>query len=435
MRPWRTRDDASAASAAPQDLGSSVLVARGGRATARRLVRTAALSVLLLATAALARDGQDAPKSQTGLEAVLVVPAQRRAIDRALAWLAHHQQPGGMWGTESGTRVADTALATLALMGGGSTVSSGVPLDTGGTGPEKLRGPYAANVRDGIQYLARLAWADDRSRPAGYIRDDRGSRMHGHGFATLALAEAVGNLGPVDMTKVRQRIREGRFSELAFPDRVRYALERAVRLIESAQDPDTGGWYYEPTPDGHEGSMTVTQIAALRAAMDAGVSVRSDVAQHAYDYIRKSQNKVNPQHYGGFAYQTTRMDRVSYGLTAAALSTFFGLGKYGDDKGDREVIRLGLEYLDRNLAEVLEPRSQWWYYNLFYGAQALYLSADDRRIREQWPKIRAALLSQQRPDGSFPVTTNTEGGEEYSTAIAALTLLVPMETLPIFQRR
>jgi hypothetical protein len=408
-----------------------------GHLPLRLRLRAAAALVGLLATGALARDGQDPPRSPTGLEAVLVVPAQRRAIDRALGWLAQHQQPGGMWGAESGSRVADTALATLALMAGGSTVGSGAPLEGGGIGPETLRGPYAKHVRDALRYLARLAWADSPNRPAGYIQDDRVSRMHGHGFATLALAEACGNLGAVDVDRLRAYVKAGNDpSALRVADQVRWGLERAVELTERAQDPDTGGWFYEPTPDGHEGSMTVTQIVALRAAQDAGVRVNGHVTRLAYEYVRKSQNKANPTHYGGFAYQTTRMDRVSYGLTAAALSTLFGLGRYGDDKGDREAIRLGLDYMDRNLAEYLEPRTQWYYYNLFYGAQALYLSADERRIREQWPKIRAALLSQQRQDGSFQkVGPETEGGEEYSTAIAALTLLVPMETLPIFQRR
>jgi hypothetical protein len=140
---------------------------------------------------------------------------------------------------------------------------------------------------------------------------------------------------------------------------------------------------------------------------------------------------------GGFAYQVDMRERVSYGLTAAALTTFFGLGRYGQDRGDREVIRLGLEYMDRNLDEQLTNERQFFYYNLFYGAQTLYLSGDETRIAQQWPKIRAAVLEQQRRDGSFDDCgpQNDAGGVIYSTAIAALTLQVPMESLPIFQRR
>ena len=89
------------------------------------------------------------------------------------------------------------------------------------------------------------------------------------------------------------------------------------------------------------------------------------------------------------------------------------------------------------LDRVTDPTAQWFYYNLFYGAQALYLSGDERRIERDWPRIREAVLRRQRTDGSFAKSgpENDPGGVEYSTAIACLTLLVPMETLPIFQRR
>ncbi|MCE9637158.1 MAG: hypothetical protein K8T90_15745 [Planctomycetes bacterium] len=364
---------------------------------------------------------------------------QRRGVDRALAWIASNQQSGGMWGKkDGGTRVADTALSVLALMAGGSAVGPGVPLEGGGLGPETLRGPYAKEVQAGIKYLAALAWTSERDKARGYITDDSNSKMHGHGFATLALAEACGSLGPTDVKRIRSYVAAGGDpTSLRLADQVRWALELAVDCTVRAQDVETGGWSYGPYEGGHEGSMTVTQIIALRAASEVGVRVNAATMRHAYEYVRKSQNLATPAYHGGFAYQMNMRERVSYGLTAAALTTFFGLGRYGDDKGDKDVIRFGMEYLDRNLDEVLEPDAQWFYYNLFYGSQALYMSADERRIREQWPRIRAAVLAQQQKDGHFAKVgpANDTGGEEYSTAIACLTLQVPMETLPIFQRR
>jgi hypothetical protein len=395
-------------------------------------------AALLVPGSALGRDGRDGAESATDYEGVLVSLDQRRAVERALRWIADHQQPGGIWGAQNGTRVADTALSVLALMAGGNTVASGAPLDGGGVGPETLRGPYAKQVREGLRYLARLAWAEGTGRARGYIQDDTNSRMHGHGFATLALAEASGNLGPADVRKIRAYVAAGGDpSSMRLADQVRWALERAVECTERAQDAETGGWGYVPTESGHEGSMTVTQIEALRAAQNAGVRVNGAVLRRAYDYVRKSQNRVNPDLRGGFAYMMTMPERVSYGLTAAALTTFFGLGRYGDDKGDREIIRLGMEYMDRRLERALDPDAQWFYYNLFYGAQALYLSGDERRIRDQWPRIRLAVLRQQQVNGAFTVCgpSRDVGDVEYSTAIACLTLQVPMETLPIFQRR
>lgn len=389
--------------------------------------------VALLPASAQGGGGDDASGS---FEQVLVEPAQRRAVDRALAWLAANQRPGGMWGEESGTCVADTALAVLALMAGGNTVCAGKPLETGLPGKETLRGPYADQVRKGLRYLARRGLTEKAGKATGYIEGDKHSRMHGHGFATLALAEASGNLAPSDIETIR-RIARSDVSSLSLGDEVRWALELAVRCTETSQDRDTGGWWYTPGESGHEGSMTVTQITALRAASNAGVRVNGDVIRKAYDYVRSSQNLVMREQYGGFAYMKSRLERVSYGLTAAALTTFFGLGRYGGEASDRKVIDLGLTYMDGHLQRYLEPETQWFYYNLFYGAQALYLSGDQRRIADQWPRIRKAVMDQQLEDGSFRDTEahKDTGGVEYSTAIACLTLQVPMETLPIFQRR
>lgn len=402
-----------------------------------RVVLVLAAAVALTPGPALARGGRGVT-IRTELEDILVTRNQRRAIDRGLAWIAAKQQPGGTWGEQKGTRVADTALSVLALMAGGSTVAPGTPLESGGIGPETLRGPYARHVRLGLEYLARQAWAPAEGKVRGYIQDDDNSKMHGHGFATLALAEACGNLGPSDVRRIREDIARGTDpARLRLADQVRWALELAITCTERAQDRETGGWSYYPTESDHEGSMTVTQIEALRSAMNSGVRVNGAVMRSAYEYIRASQNRTNPRLTGGFAYRKSMHERVSYGLTAAALTTLFGLGRYGEDRGDRDAIRLGMEFMDRELPSVLDDGAQWFYYNLFYGAQALYLSGDEVRMRRQWPLIRDAVMAGQRTDGSFRKAGPSAdvGEEEYSTAIAVLTLQVPMETLPIFQRR
>jgi hypothetical protein len=215
-------------------------------------------------------------------------------------------------------------------------------------------------------------------------------------------------------------------------EQVRLGLHYAVRCIEGSQDRDTGGWGYDPVESGHEGSMTVTQIAALRAAADAGIPVNAAVMRKAYEYVRESQNTKHPEVFGGFADQKTDPRRVSYQLTAAALTTLFGLGRYGEDAGDQKIIENGLRYLDRNLDSGLKPQT-WFYYGMFYGAQAVYLAADDKRLRTHWPKIRREILRKRMADGGF--SRVDDRSLEYCTAMGVLTLQVPLETLPIFQRR
>jgi hypothetical protein len=399
--------------------------------------------VFLLARAAAARDERTGRRYASSSD-YLVSSDQRTAIERGTAWIATsgRQASSGSWGDESETRVADTALSVLALMAAGNTVVAGKTIRTGSEnsraiGPPQGRGRYGAQVYRGINYLAREAWQDQRGRVPGYIRDDDKSRMHGHGFATLALAQAVGNLGARGITAIRKSLASGKdAAQLSFGDQVRWGLERAVKLIERAQDRDTGGWYYEPTTPGHEGSMTVTQIAALRAAQSAGVLVSGHVLKRAYEYVRSSQNRAGGERHGGFAYQKNNKMRVSYALTAAALTTLFDLGRYGRKKEDAETIELGLKFMDRTFLDTLsESRQQWFYYAMFYGAQALYLSQDQRRLRRDWPRIRQKVLSLQRADGSFRKFGADARSDEYCTAMACLILQVTTETLPILQRR
>jgi len=409
-----------------------------GPAARGTLLAVAALALLPVHDAA-ARGGRTSVEST---ESHLVNLEQRRAIERAQTWIANAQQPGGHWGEEDGTKVADTALSTLALMAGGNTVGAGRVIRSSSAesrveGPPQLRGPHARAVLDGIRYLARKAWEDVPGRVPGYIQDDTTSKMHGHGFATLALAQASGNLGGSDVTDIRNWLKGGAgrdASQLSLADQVRWALARAVRVIERAQDPDSGGWLYDPIPNGHEGSMTVTQIHALRAARDVGIAVSDVTLRKAYDYVRDSQNLHNRELYGGFAYQKTNKQRVSYQLTAAALSTFFGLGRYGDEKGDAKIIKDGMAFLDRKFEKTLHE-GQWFYYGVFYGAQAIYQEHDQRRLREQWPRLRARVIRQAQTDGSFDPVGGDGRSREYCTAMGCLTLQVPLETLPIFQRR
>jgi hypothetical protein len=405
-----------------------------------RAARPAAAILVALCVAGDARARDDGSPSAATADS-LVTREQARGVKEALRWIAAHQDEGsGAWGTVQDTRIADTALSLLALMAGGNTVGPGVPDQRSGlvSGPT-LRGPYALNVKKGLDFLARRAWSDRETAPAGYIDGDEISKMHGHGFATLALATACGNLGARRIEDIRAQVAKG-FSpaNLPYADQIRWGLERAVRLIEGTQDAETGGWSYAPVPEGHEGSMTVTQITALRAAMASGVAVNGTCMKRAYDYVRNSQNTKHQEYVGGFAYQLHTKERVSYALTAAALTTFFGLGRYGDQTaGDREVIELGLKFMDRKFDdEAFSKREQWYYYRLFYAVQALYLSGDETRRQKYWPRIRDELLeANQLADGSFTTRVDESRSAEYCTAMGCLTLEVPMETIPIFQRR
>ena len=338
------------------------------------------------------------------------LPQQRLgAVRRGLAWLAHEdrQNADGSWGESTNGNIATTSLVLLSLMANGNTES---------------RGRYSEQVLRGVNFILRhvttLKTATEVN-PVGYIhlKSDKLSRMHGHGYAALALAMVYG-------TEKRAERRA------TIQDRLRLA----VRCIERAQD-ESGGWYYSPFKSGHEGSVTVCQVQALRAARDAGIKVSREVVDKALTYLRRSQDQKT----GGFCYSLSDRKTQTYALTGAALSTLFGLGEYGE----KDMILRGLDYMmEPSRFETNFSKSRrWFFYANFYAAQAMYQAAGatwgKKYWREWWPRMRDHLVRSQRPRGDDMGLWKGSGGdlrETYATAFATLILQVPLETLPIFQR-
>ena len=87
--------------------------------------------------------------------------------------------------------------------------------------------------------------------------------MYGHGFGLHVPG---------------RRLRRGAGRQEA-PPGSRTSSTRAVKYTINAQS-SRGGWYYTSKADGHdhdEGSVTITQVQALRAARNAGIPVPKEV--------------------------------------------------------------------------------------------------------------------------------------------------------------
>jgi len=341
---------------------------------------------------------------------------RRRAIRRGCDFLcgkpgsvpespAYHgtQRGDGAFG-DNKAAVALTALAVLALMSDGSTDG---------------RGRHGVAVKHGINFL--LGRIEENRGPntrwhEGYFwyAQDISSRMHGQGFATLALATALG-------TSEGKRARH-----------LRAALKKAVACIEYAQN-DTGGFGYQPVPSAsHEGSVTVAVAQGLRAARDAGILVSDETIRKGLNYLRKSQKRD-----GSFQYSLNQ-NQSSYALTAAALSSFFLYGHYKD--GPDRSIQRGLAYLRERLSKRVDV--PWFYYGHFYGAWTCWQwdgHTWDTRGDHLWAwwqeRVYPELFDRQLSNGSFQANnTRYDYGPVLSTAFAVLTLAIPDEVLPIFQR-
>jgi hypothetical protein len=353
-----------------------------------------------LARAARAPIGARQDPSPEALPSGEMGPRTTAALERGLAWLAARQaeQRDGSFPKAGGRRyvpVPIAALSALAFMAGGST-------------PE--RGPHGRELALAIDYLLQRVDLRAGSATRGYIASegDDLSQMHGHGFATLALAEAYA---------MSPRTTRGR--------RTAEALEAAVALIQKSQGLE-GGWYYEPRAMlDHENSVTVCLVQALRGARNAGVQVDARVIERAVEYVGRCQDEK-----GAFRYRLD-LDKTSVALTAAGIATLNSAGRYGGGELNKALEVLWRQLALRETDERAHELSAYPFYERLYLAQALW-QASDRRLFELWAaKERERVLAAQLPDGSW---SDENFGASYATAMNCLFLALPLGLLPIFQR-
>ena len=329
---------------------------------------------------ALAQDKEVLPKH--------VTPETLRSVLKGLDYLGTSQAEDGSWAIGQGGEaypVAMTGLAGTALLAHGNSPT---------------RGKHSRNVQGAVEYLVRCA------TPTGLItgpNQDSGQPMHGHGFALMFLASVYGMI-----TKESLRVQ------------VRNTIRKAVTLTSQGQSRD-GGWTYVPGA-GDEGSVTVTQVQALRAAHNAGFLVPKSVIEEAGKYLEKCRT---PE--GGIMYSLGSGGTPMPAISAAAVATLYNAGQY-----DSPIATDCLKYV----WDIFRAQEGWNkgtghdFYAHLYASQGFYM-AGDKYWDEYFPKTRDALIAMQQPDGSW----NGDGiGLVYGTAIAVIILQLPFKYLPVFQR-
>ena len=298
---------------------------------------------------------------------LLLCPATFAAsneVARGLAWLASQQHADGSWSTTT----ALNALPILVFLSDGNLPA------TAGDGTV---------INRGVRYLLTQQTADGAFTNGGAL-------MYGHGVTTLVLAEILGMVQRE--TGVRPR------------------LTKAVELILKAQsipkgDLHAGGWRHFPNSKDSDLAVTVWQVVALRAALDAGLHVPRDAFERAARYVQRCEH---PR--GGFAYQPGAFPNA--GRTAAAILALRMCGKF------KTLPTHGLP------TPPVAWEDEYFYHAAFFCAQAA-------------PESAAPLLTQrQNLDGSWPVPPHSadeaEAGPLFTTSMAILALTAKDHYLPVF---
>jgi len=308
-----------------------------------------------------------------------------------------------------------TALAGMALLMEGSTVKEG---------------KYAENIKKAVEFL--MAKVQDGARD-GLIGDptlpnESARYMYGHGFALMFLASVYGD---EQDTKRREKLKD--------------LLTRAVKYTINAQS-SRGGWYYtakgDNNPDRDEGSVTITQVQALRAARNAGIPVPKAVITKTYDYLKACTSPRGAIYYS----YDSKQERAA--ITAAGVACLFNAGEYKDELGKK-----WLKFCKDNIPPNLGggnggPRIGHDEYTHYYFAQCLYVIGDKgweklfgptpEADRLTWTKYRDTvgdqLVTMQNQDGSWSAGGGFSVGPVYSTSMYLCILQLDKGVLPIYQK-
>ena len=320
-----------------------------------------------------------------------------QAIKKGLAFLAKMQQKHGSWAGGAGYggsyEAAMTGLAGVALLSSGSSAT---------------RGPYAKNIYKGITWTLK-----QQNRATGLIcsRAEESRSMYGHGFSTLFLAESLGMAG-----------------HKGLESRIKRALQGAIKLTEQSQS-KLGGWIYTPSGASDEGSVTVTQVQALRACQMAGVQVNKAIMEKAFGYLQKAKCAD-----GGIAYSARSGGRGGSRppITAAALTCLFSAAKY-----DHPLTKSTLAYCLKRYRDMVKGGGRYrghYYYSHLYLAEALYQHGG-KPWKDYYPRIRDWLLQHkvERDDGTCAWQGDSVG-LVYGTSIALIILQLPYGYLPVLQK-
>jgi hypothetical protein len=376
----------------------------------------ALMVVLVLVPRPLPVHGADAGDKHKAIELEM---KRKASVAKALKWIASKQQADGSW-TEFDNQypITMTAISGMALLMEGSTIR---------------KGKYKDNIRKAVTFLKQQANHKNGMIGKPDTPGESGRYMFGHGFAMMFLASVYGKEEGEGRKELEQiLVKAAQFSHDGQTRRKSWRNEKI----------DVGGWGYVSAREGHnfdEGSSTVTQVQALRAVRNAGITVPPNAIPMAVEYLKDSTNGE-----GGITY---RLDQGARGqgegkpaLTAAAISCGFSAGEYKSEE-----VKKWFKFCQSRLGGVGRARFGHDEYSQYYYAQAVYILGDDgwgklfpkddKKDWVTWTRYKetafTALFRSQDADGSW---TGGHVGPKFITAFHACILQLDDAALPLYRR-
>ncbi len=342
------------------------------------------------------------------------------SVKRGLAWLASKQQPDGSFESLVSGQPAITSFCLMAFLAQGES-----PAD----------GKYQQQLVSAVNFIA------SQQRPNGLIAatapgaipiprvDDHktgGPSVYNHAISGLALCESYGQCQPEQAERLAPVIEKAIAATLEMQ---RWKPNRKI---------DEGGWRYLDTnfSDGADLSVTGWQLMFLRSAKNAGFDVPNENIDSAVTYIENCFLKDDDRQV--HAYLAGRRPTCTRAMAGAGVLALAHAGKHGS----QEAIASGEWILKRGFKKYNADKpaygAKWlrdrFHYGSFLCTQAMF-QLGGKYWEQFFPPLVDTLLANQQEDGAWPPErAEKRYGNCYSTSLCILSLSVPNQMLPIFQR-
>jgi hypothetical protein len=334
-----------------------------------------------------------------------VTPQVEQAIERGVKYLLTIRETNGSWGASPEKPyvypVAVTGLVGLALLAHGDTPTRGEHAD------------FVARIADFLLESQEELTTESGKRAVlisgGQESEPRGRKgprpMFGHAYALTFLAHIYGQEG-----------------DLGRRERIRKALREGVELINMTQTED-GGWGYAPDYHEDEGTLTVTQLQALRSCRDAGIFVPRATIDQGVAFIEKSSNAD-----GSVRYRASPREEIRPGVTCAAVVALWNAGQYNSPR-----LKKTMDFVNRHIDFAWDRGYEHAEYVAYYLAQAKWIMGGEE-WKDFYESTSRQLVSLQESDGHWEGEDQLRYGTTFATAIALIILQLPYERLPVYQR-
>ena len=344
-----------------------------------------------------------------------------QAVERALDWLARHQDAtDGRW--DGGTaRFRDGSVAfdddsfTIHCPAGevcfgecfyweADTALTGLSLLAFlGSGYTHQEGKFAPVVGKGIDFLLRSQKRDGDLRGPSLAVG-----MYCHAMATLALCEAYALTGD-----------EG----------LRPAVEKAVGFLVRSRAVDGLAWRYAPGAPSGDTSILGWVVMALKSAKAVGIPIPPDAQAGVQGWLKR----VSKGKDGGLA--VYNFDATGTQVTPTMTAEAWACRQFLEVGGPGPASDEAAGYLLANPSD----RGDYNIYYLYYGTLAMYQHGGD--AWSTWNgRVRDDVVRRQRTQGHMAGSWDPDdspygikGGRIYGTALATLTLEVYYRFLRLYE--